>query len=86
MSRLQTLLDKAHSKRGITSFEIAELAHLRGIPASAPLKVIFSPLEDAGRPRRRPRAPTPTRIPSDPEMAVGDPTQCPPEADRPAGA
>jgi hypothetical protein len=40
-SRVKLLLDKAHSRTGITSFEIAELAHLRGIDPSAPLQTIW---------------------------------------------
>ena len=32
---------KAHSRTGITSFEIAELAKLRGVSPSAPLREIF---------------------------------------------
>jgi hypothetical protein len=40
--RVTLLLDKAHSRTGISSFEIAELAKLRGIDPSAPLKVIFA--------------------------------------------
>jgi hypothetical protein len=38
---IAALLAKAHSRTGITSFEIAELAKLRGIDPAAPLKVIF---------------------------------------------
>jgi hypothetical protein len=41
-SRAALLLDKAHSRLGVTSFEIAELAHLRGIDPSAPLRTIFA--------------------------------------------
>jgi hypothetical protein len=40
-SRTKLLLDKAHSRAGITSFEIAELAHLRGIDPAAPLRTIW---------------------------------------------
>jgi hypothetical protein len=39
--RTDDLLAKAHSRGGIGAWEIAELAHLRGISPSAPLKEIF---------------------------------------------
>jgi hypothetical protein len=40
-SRLATLLDAAHSRRGLNAWEIAELARLRGIDPAAPLNQIF---------------------------------------------
>jgi hypothetical protein len=39
--RLSELMARARSKRGIDAFQIAELALLRGLPASSPLRVIF---------------------------------------------
>jgi hypothetical protein len=41
-SRVKTLLDMAHSRKGIGAWEITELAHLRGIDPSAPLRTIFA--------------------------------------------
>jgi hypothetical protein len=41
-SRVKTLLDMAHSRGGIGAWEITELAHLRGIDPSAPLRTIFA--------------------------------------------
>jgi hypothetical protein len=41
-ARLEELMDKAHSRVGVTSFEIAMIAKLRGISAWAPLRVIIA--------------------------------------------
>jgi hypothetical protein len=38
---LAALLDKAHSRVGVTSFEIALIAKMRGISAWAPVRVII---------------------------------------------
>jgi hypothetical protein len=40
--RTALLLDKAHSPKGVNAWEIAELAHLRGIDPAAPLRTIFA--------------------------------------------
>jgi hypothetical protein len=40
--RANLLLDKAHSPKGIDAWEIAELAHLRGLDPAAPLRTIFA--------------------------------------------
>jgi hypothetical protein len=42
-TRISELMEKGHSRTGITAWEIAELAKLRGISAWAPLKVILAP-------------------------------------------
>jgi hypothetical protein len=39
---LKALLDKAHSRVGVTAWEIATIAKLRGISAWAPLRVIIA--------------------------------------------
>jgi hypothetical protein len=41
--RLSELMAKAHSPGGVTSFEIALIAKMRGISAWAPLRVILAP-------------------------------------------
>jgi hypothetical protein len=41
-SRLAELMAKAHSRGGVTAWEIAEIAKLRGISAWAPLSVIIA--------------------------------------------
>jgi hypothetical protein len=42
VDRLSELLAKAHSRAGVTAFEIAEIARARGISAWAPLSVIIA--------------------------------------------
>jgi hypothetical protein len=41
VDRLAELLDKAHSRAGVTSWEIATIAKLRGVSAWAPLEKII---------------------------------------------
>ena len=41
-SRLEELMDKAHSRVGVTSFEIALIAKMRGISAWAPVAKIIA--------------------------------------------
>jgi hypothetical protein len=42
VARLAELMDKAHSRVGVTSFEIALIAKMRGISPWAPLRVILA--------------------------------------------
>jgi hypothetical protein len=42
-ARLSELMEKAHSRGGVTAWEIAELAKLRGISPWAPLAKIIAP-------------------------------------------
>ena len=41
-ARLSELMAKAHSRGGVTAWEVAEIAKLRGISAWAPLSVIIA--------------------------------------------
>jgi hypothetical protein len=42
IERLAFLMDKAHSRVGVTAWEIAEIARARGISAWAPMSVIIA--------------------------------------------
>jgi hypothetical protein len=42
VDRLAELLDKAHSRGGVTSFEIAMIAKLKGISAWTPVAKIIA--------------------------------------------
>ena len=42
-SRLEFLMDKAHSRVGVTAFEVAEIAKLKGRSPWAPLAKILAP-------------------------------------------